>query len=72
MQDATRMRPDLDIWVLPRFAQDVLGVDPAQMQDEFEKNYPAAGKGEAIEPMKAQWVDGSNKALNDRGNDLKR
>ena len=57
---------------MPRFAQEVLGVDPAQMQKQLENNYPVAGKGDAIAPMEAQWVDGVNKALNYRGNDLKR
>ena len=72
MQNSVKVRPDMDIWVVPRFAQDVLGVDPAQVQKDLESNYPVVGKGDAIEPMKAQWVDGSNKALNYRGNDLKR
>ena len=47
MQNSAKVRPDLDIWVMPRFAQEVLGVDPAQMQKQLENNYPVAGKGDA-------------------------
>ena len=72
MQNSAKVRPDLDIWVVPRFAQEVLGVDPVQIQNELENHYPVVGKGDAIAPMEAQRVDGVNKALNFRGNDLKR
>ena len=67
-----RVRSDLDIWVIPKFAQEVLGFDPAKLQADLESNYPIVGKDEEIEPCKTQWVDGANKALNYRGNELKR
>lgn len=67
-----RVRPDLDIWVVPCFAQDVLGFDPAELQTRLEENYPVAGRGDQIEPGSVQWVDGANEALNYRGHELKR
>ena len=31
-----RARPGLDIWVVPRFAQSILGFDPAELQSALE------------------------------------
>ena len=46
IEPGRRVRPDLDIWVVPDFAQSVLGFDPAELQTQLEENYPAVGKGE--------------------------
>ena len=70
--DEYRVRSDLDIWVIPKFAQEILGFDPSKLQTDLESNYSVVGRNEQIVPCKAQWVDGSNKALNYRGNELKR
>ncbi len=70
--EAYRVKPGLDIWVVPNFAQDHLGFDPAELQRALQENYPVVGKGGAITPATAQWVDGANQALNYRGNELKR
>ena len=40
---------NLDIWVIPEYAQTVLGVDPAVLQQQLEDNYPVRGAGDAIE-----------------------
>lgn len=60
------------IWVVPRFAQDVLGFDPAELQTALEHNYAVKNAGDQIEPGKVQWVDGENEALNYRGRPIKR
>ncbi len=70
--ESYRVRPDMDVWVIPRFAQDVLGFDPAWLQRALEENYPVVGAGDEIEASAAQWVDGANAALNYRGRALKR
>ena len=62
----------LDIWVIPEYAQTVLGVDPAVLQQQLEDNYPVRGKGDAIEWARPQWVEGENEALHYRGRELKR
>ena len=67
-----RVRKDLDVFVIPRFAQDVLGFDPAKLQHDLERTYPKRGAGDAIVPDMVQWVDGDNRALRYRGNILKR
>ena len=67
-----RIHPDLDIFVVPRFAQDVLGIkDPKALLGELGR-YPSVGRDQAIDPMKIQWISGDNKALMYRGNTLKR
>lgn len=60
------------IWVRERFAQDVLGFDPAELQRDLEERYPVRHAGDKILPGKVQWVDGDNRALMYRGNRLKR
>lgn len=67
-----RVHPDLDIWVIPGFAQDILSCDPVALQRSLEANYPMVGKDQDIKPNTVQWVDGDNIALNYRGHDLKR
>jgi hypothetical protein len=67
-----RIHPDLDIFVVPNFAQDVLGVkDPKALLAELG-HYPSVGRDQAIDPMKIQWVSGDNRALMYRGKVLKR
>ena len=70
--DAYRVRPELDIWIIPDFAQSVLKFDPAQLQAELESDYPLVGSCDSITPGVAQWVGGSNAALKYRGRELKR
>eukprot|EP00964_Phaeocystis_antarctica_P116594 scaffold80532_cov64-Phaeocystis_antarctica.AAC.2 len=72
MLEAHRVRKGLDIFVVPRFAQDVLGADPAALQQSLEANYPMRGADEDIQPDVVQWVDGDNVALKYRGRSLKR
>jgi len=67
-----RVRPTLDIFIIPGFAQDILHSDPAALQADLEAGYPIAGAGSPIEPGTVQWVSGSNAALKYRGNELKR
>ena len=67
-----RLRKGLDVFVVPRFAQDVLGFDPAQLQQDMEKQYPVRGAGDTIEWARPQWVEGDNAALHYRGRELKR
>ena len=67
-----RVHPDLDIWVIPGYAHDVLGCDPVALQRSLEANYPAVGRDQDIQPNTVQWVDGGNVALNYRGSELKR
>ena len=69
--DDYRVAPGMDIWVLPGFAQNVLGIDPADIMKQLER-YPVRGQGDTIEPMTVQWVQGTNKALNYRGKPVKR
>ena len=68
---ARRIREDLDIWVIPRFAQQVLGFDPAGLMLSLQR-YPTVGKDDCIEPHVVQWVSGENKALSYRGRPVKR
>ena len=69
-----RIRPGLDIFVVPNFLQDVLGhtTSPAELQVDLETNYPVRRAGDAIVPNTCQWVEGTNDALKYRGNELKR
>jgi len=67
-----RVHPDLNIWVIPGFAQDILGCDPVALQRSLEANYPMVGKDQDIKPNTAQWVNGDNIALHSRGCELKR
>jgi hypothetical protein len=68
-----RVRDDLDVWVVPEFAQKHLGVAaPQQLVQALEASYPVVGAGQAIEPRAVQWVTGDNVALRYRGNVLKR
>jgi len=67
-----KIHPDLDIWVVPNFAQGELGFDPALVQSKLESNYSVRGAGDAIQIGQVQWVDGDNDALKYRGNELKR
>ena len=62
----------LDIFVVPNFAQTQLGIDPANLQQELETNYPTRGADDAIQPNVVQWVGGDNKALRYRGNTIPR
>ena len=39
-----RVRSNLDILVIPGFAQDVLGCDPLALQQSLEANYPVVGR----------------------------
>ena len=67
-----RVKPGLDIFVVPKFAQDVLGIkDPKALLGELEA-YPSVGADENIVPNAVQWVTGDNRALKFRGNVLKR
>lgn len=72
MLEQHRVRKGLDIFVVPRFAQDVLNADPAALQQSLEANYPVRGADEDIQPEVVQWVDGDNVALKYRGRSLKR
>ena len=67
-----RVADGLDVWVVPDFAQSVLGFDPAAVQAALEANYATKGAGDAIEAGTVQWVNGDNAALKYRGNELKR
>ena len=67
-----RVRPGLDVFVYPDFAQNKLGFDPAALQQSLEANYPVRGADAEIQPDTVQWVDGDNDALKYRGNVLKR
>jgi hypothetical protein len=71
MQEEHRIG-DLDVWVVPDFAQKELGTDPAVLQQQLEANYPVRGKGDAIDWARPQWVEGDNEALHYRGHELKR
>ena len=43
-----RVCPGLDVWVVPAFAQTVLGFDPKELQQQLEQNYPVRRKGDRI------------------------
>ena len=58
--------------VVPRFASEVLGFDPGQLQDQLEAAYPVRHEGDAIQWGAVQWVAGDNAALKYRGRTLKR
>lgn len=64
--------PGYDIWVVPGFAQDVVGFDPANVQRQLEVKYPVRRKGDTIEWARPQWVEGDNETLHYRGRELKR
>jgi hypothetical protein len=59
--DKYRVAPGMDIWVLPGFAQNVLGIDPADIMKQLER-YPVRGQGDTIKPIKisllALWLGG--------------
>lgn len=67
-----RVQEGLDIFVVPNFAQDVLGIkDPKALLGELA-HYPNMGRDQAIQPSEVQWVSGDNRALMYRGKVLKR
>ena len=53
LMDEYRVRSDLDTWVIPNFAQEVLGFDPSKLQTDLESNYPVVGRNEQFVPCKA-------------------
>eukprot|EP00966_Prymnesium_polylepis_P102861 2382886-Prymnesium_polylepis.2 len=67
-----KISSDLDIWVVPNFAQRELAFDPTATQANLEANYPIRHAGDAIQAGEVQWVDGDNEALKYRGHELKR
>lgn len=72
LDECHRVAPDLDIWVVPNFAKDALGIgDAGTLQDALEK-YPTRSEDDLIVPGVCQWVGGENAALKYRGNTLKR
>ena len=71
MGGARRIRDDLDIWVIPHFAEQVLGFDPAALMTQLQ-SYPKVKAGQNIAPGAAQWVEGENKAFNYRGGPVRR
>ena len=60
------------IWVVPRFAQEVLSIDPTDILDRLHSKYPVRGEGDAIARNVCQFVDGDNVALKYRGRVLRR
>ena len=67
-----RVEEGYDIFVVPNFAQDVLGIkEPRALLGQLEA-YPSVGAGAQIVPNAVQWVTGDNRALMYRGNVLKR
>ena len=60
------------IAIVPDFAQNVLGVAPAELQESLERGYPVRQEGDEIAWGGVQWVAGDNAALKYRGNVLKR
>lgn len=70
--DAFRVRPDLNIWVIPGFVQDALKLDPVAIQAQLEATYPVVGAGGQIVPGEVQWVAGDNGALYYRGSPVPR
>jgi hypothetical protein len=67
-----RVRPGLDVFVVPDFAGTTLGFDPGAFQADLEASYPVRKAMDAVMPGQVQWVDGSHKALHYRGRELKR
>ena len=63
IDEAYRVREGMDLFVIPQFAQDVLGFDPAALQESLETNYPVRGANATIDASVIQWVDGDNAAL---------
>ena len=79
MPDAQTLPSQLEqheIWpgvaVIENYAQAVLDIDAAALQDDLEANYPVRRAGDAIVWGGAQWVEGDNRALRYRGKVLKR
>jgi len=72
LTDTNRIIPGLDAWLIKDFGKDVLGMCPKEYLDGLVETYPQRNSGDTITPYQIQWVDGSNAALNYRGNDLKR
>ena len=70
--DANRIHPNLDAWKIDRFAQDVLGFDPAGYLTKLTEEFAARGRGDGIKPFIPQWLNGDNELLNYRGKELKR
>jgi len=64
-------REDLDIWLIPRFAESTLKLEPDTL-DHLLANYPERGSAAKIVPGVCQWVTGANRALHYRGHELKR
>lgn len=60
------------IFVVPSFAQTILGIDPSTTLAHLQANYPVRGEGDAIVRDVVQWVDGDNVALKYRGRVLRR
>ena len=60
------------VYVIPNFAQHVLGVQPGVVFNQMVNNYPVRKAGDAIDPKVAGWVDGANEALHYRGRPIKR
>jgi len=59
------------VYVVPDYAQTILGMDPALL-DQLIANYPVRGQGDAIQRGQVQWIDGEHAALRYRGNVLRR
>lgn len=67
-----RIKEGYDIFVVPDFAQNVLGIkDPKALLADLAE-YPSVGRDQAIQPSEVQWVSGDNRALMYRGKVLKR
>ena len=49
-----RVRAGLDVFVIPDFAQNKLGFDPAALQQSLEANYPVRGSDAKIQPDTVQ------------------
>lgn len=60
------------IWLVPDFAQTILGIDPQAYLAGLLRDYPQRGSNDAITPFAPQWIEGDNPALHYRGNALKR
>jgi len=60
------------VYIVPNFAQTILGIDPATLLANLDANYPVRGEGDAIVRNVVQWVDGGNTALHYRGHALRR
>ena len=59
------------IWVVPNFAQEVLGIDHTDIMTKLAR-YPTREPSDAIQPMEVQWVKGDHAALKSRGKPVKR